>query len=81
MMDTVFATIGRGAWGWGWIFPLMWLAIIALFWFFAWRGPWRSRRSWHDDRSPRSVLGERYARGEIDEEEYRKRLAVLSERG
>lgn len=27
---------------------------------------------------PRQILAERYARGEIDEEEYRRRLATLS---
>ncbi|MFD7708321.1 SHOCT domain-containing protein [Streptomyces sp. NPDC059785] len=28
--------------------------------------------------TPRQLLAERYARGEIDDEEYRRRLAVLS---
>jgi putative membrane protein len=80
-MDAMLSTIGHAGWGWGWIFPLAWLVIIALFWTFAWRGPWRRRGEWRDERSPRSVLGERYARGEIDEDEYRTRLAVLRERG
>ncbi|KEI45733.1 SHOCT domain-containing protein [Saccharopolyspora rectivirgula] len=30
---------------------------------------------------PHRVLAERYARGEIDEEEYRRRAAVLAESG
>lgn len=80
-MDAVLSTVGHAGWSWGWVFPLMWLAIIALFWFFAWQGPRRYRRDGHEDRSPQTVLGERYARGEIDEEEYRTRLAVLRERG
>lgn len=78
-MEAMLSAIGRDGWGWGWIFPLAWLVIIALFWTFTWRGPWRRR--WGDERSPRAVLGERYARGEIDEDEYRSRLAVLRGRG
>ena len=35
----------------------------------------RSTRS--DDAPPERVLGERFARGEFDEEEYRRRLDVL----
>lgn len=80
-METTLAVVGHAAWGW--IFPLAWIVLIALFWTFAWRGPWWRRRAeaWHDAKSPQATLGERYARGEIDEEEYRKRLAVLRERG
>ena len=74
--------LAHGGWGWGWIFPLTWIVVIALFWTFAWRRPgWRRGGGWHVPSSPEAVLGERYARGEIDEEEYRKRLAVLRERG
>jgi putative membrane protein len=53
---------------------------IVLFWgivaFFFWR-----RRGWRRDpsASAEAVLGERYARGEITEEEYRDRLRVLKE--
>lgn len=83
-MDTTLSVVAHAGWGWGgwWIFPLAWIAIIALLWTFAWRGPWRRRGApWHDASSPQTVLGERYARGEIDEAEYRARLAVLKERG
>ncbi|WP_179722826.1 SHOCT domain-containing protein [Petropleomorpha daqingensis] len=31
-------------------------------------------------RAPEQLLGERFARGEIDEDEYRRRLDVLAER-
>ena len=31
--------------------------------------------------SPEQVLAERYARGDIDEEEYRRRLATLADAG
>ncbi|HEX6231406.1 MAG TPA: SHOCT domain-containing protein [Actinomycetota bacterium] len=78
-METTLAAFARDGWGWWWIFPLAWIALIALFWTFAWRGPWR-RRAWEAPSSPEAVLGERYARGEIDEQEYRTRLSVLRER-
>jgi putative membrane protein len=79
---SLLAESGWG-WGWGWIFPLAWIVLIALLWTFAWRGSWWRRRAgeWQEARSPEALLGERYARGEIDDEEYRKRLAVLRERG
>jgi putative membrane protein len=70
---------GWGHGGWWPIFPLLWLlffgvVIFALF---------RSRRGWarwHAGQSAEGVLGERYARGEIGEDEYRERLTVLRER-
>jgi putative membrane protein len=60
---------------WLLLFPLFWLAVVVglvlLF-----------RRRWGTDhvRSGRAILAERYARGEINEEEYRARAAVLKER-
>ena len=33
-----------------------------------------------EPRAPEQVLGERFARGDIDEDEYRRRLDVLGER-
>lgn len=70
---------GWGPGGWWPIFPILWflffgLVIFALF---------RSRRGWgrwHAGQSAEDVLGERYARGEINENEYRERLRVLRER-
>jgi putative membrane protein len=62
--------------------PGLWFLWIVLFWglvaFFFWR-----RRGWrHDPRSSgEAVLGERYARGEITEDEYRERLRVLKDTG
>lgn len=57
--------------GWWPIFPLFWFLVIGTILFFAVR-----RRS-----SPRgagmAVLGERYARGEIDEAEFQQRRDVL----
>ena len=62
---------GPGAW-WP-IFPLLWLLlvgvlVVALF---------RRGARWQSSRSAENVLGERYARGEIGEDEYRERLNVL----
>ena len=67
---------GPGPW-WP-IFPIFWLVVfIAVVVFF---GTMRRRR-WHDHGSStgRSRLAERFASGEIDEDEYRSRLAVLDE--
>jgi putative membrane protein len=69
-----------GPW-WG-----LWLAWMILFWgavlFLIFRvarrrGPWGTWGPWQQERTGHSVLAERYARGEISEEEYRQRLAVL----
>jgi putative membrane protein len=74
--EVVLAAWAHGDPGaWGLLFPLFWLAVVVgvvlLF-----------RRRWgsYHVRSGRSVLAERYARGEISEEEYRTRAAVLKER-
>ncbi|MGH2819483.1 MAG: SHOCT domain-containing protein [Actinomycetota bacterium] len=69
---------GPGPW-WP-IFPLLWLVLggLAIF------AIYRSRRSWWTrsaGASAESVLSERYARGEINEDEYRERLSVLKQRG
>jgi uncharacterized membrane protein len=44
--------------------------------FLCWPGGWRGRRD--HTRSARQILAERYARGEITEEEYRTRSAGLA---
>ncbi|KIF66482.1 membrane protein [Streptomyces sp. AcH 505] len=50
------------------------------------RGPWRggpwqggAGRPVDDERSPIAMLGRRFATGEIDEDEYWRRLSVLDE--
>jgi putative membrane protein len=67
---------GPGPW-WP-IFPIFWLLVfITVAVFFATR-----RRRWGNDCGPssgRSRLADRFAAGEIDENEYRSRLAVLDE--
>jgi putative membrane protein len=71
-------TLGADGPGW-WIFvPLFWIAVwLVVVSFF-----WRRRRGWWARQSRVSgeaVLGERYARGEITDAEYRERLSVLRE--
>ncbi|WP_225821616.1 SHOCT domain-containing protein [Streptomyces naphthomycinicus] len=68
--------------------PLIWAAVVAgavtVLRRTAWRGrgaPWRpAEAGCPADGSPRAVLGRRFATGEIDEDEYRRRLSVLEER-
>ena len=56
------------------IFPILWLLLAA----FAVVLFWRHRRGPHDGGdSPRKILGERFAHGEINADEYRERLAQL----
>ena len=80
MMATAGAVLAHGA-GWGpgawWpIFPIFWLLFGVAVLFFIFRG----RRSWgrsSPEQTAEGVLAERYARGEVSEEEYRERLSVL----
>lgn len=68
------------AWGggpWFVVFPLFWLAVIVGVVLIL------RRRGWDHPRlgSGEAALAERYARGEITEEEYRRRASVLRETG
>lgn len=56
--------------------PIVPILIIALVWFVVGRGRGRLAAR----RSGETVLAERYARGEIDEHEYRQRRTVLRRR-
>ena len=68
---------------------LLWFLAMLVFWgavIFAlsrlWRRGWRGeRRPWdgRESRTAYDVLAERYARGEITEDEYRERKTVLTE--
>ncbi|MPZ64190.1 MAG: SHOCT domain-containing protein [Pseudonocardiaceae bacterium] len=53
------------------VWGLFWLAVITTVVVLLWR------RGSGDTRSARSALAERYARGDIDEQEYSERRAVL----
>jgi putative membrane protein len=64
--------------GWMWIWPLILLAslvllVVGLVWLVSGRGSGARQAGW----SARRILDERYARGEIDEEEYQRRRAAL----
>lgn len=90
---TVSAHAGAGPWaaGWGWLFfliPLFWIALFVLLLVFAGRR-WR-RAAWAGEGHPygppwarsaavsaEQTLSERFAKGDIDETEYRARLEVL----
>ncbi len=67
--------------GWWWpIFPLLWLLLIALL---ITRFSFLGRRRWrqYGTRAGEARLAERYAAGEIDEQEYERRLATLKRLG
>ncbi len=65
--------------GWWPIFPLLWFGlIVGAFFFFGSR--MRRGMQHRPFLSGEAVLAERYARGEVTEQEYRERLAVLKQR-
>ncbi|MGW1714502.1 SHOCT domain-containing protein [Streptomyces sp. NPDC002156] len=78
---------------WILFFPLIWAAVVigvvTVLRRTVWRGrrggPWRAMNGRYDaqDRlsgdAPLAVLGRRFASGEIDEDEYWRRLSVLDE--
>ncbi|MEU5218704.1 SHOCT domain-containing protein [Streptomyces sp. NPDC020807] len=65
--------------------PLVWAAVVFGLVRLARRAGWRGRggRAFRgegpDERSPIALLGHRFAAGEIDEDEYWRRLTVLEE--
>jgi len=71
---------------WILFFPLIWAAVVfgavTVLRRTVWRrrgGPWRPPTGRPTGDSPIAVLGRRFASGEIDEDEYWSRLAVLEE--
>ncbi|MEU9049317.1 SHOCT domain-containing protein [Streptomyces sp. NPDC048384] len=76
-----FADGGPGPWIL--LFPLIWAAVvvggITLLRRTVWRGRRGPGRPTPEDNSPITVLGHRFASGEIDEDEYWRRLSVLDE--
>jgi putative membrane protein len=72
---------------WILFFPLLWAAavigVVTLLRRTVGRGrgrPWRTTDDRPTGDSPLAVLGRRFASGEIDEDEYWRRLSVLDER-
>jgi putative membrane protein len=71
MMETILAVAGWHGGPWFLLFPLFWIALFGA-WFLFRRPDERGRTH-----SAEEILGERYARGEITDEEYRERREVL----
>lgn len=82
---TTLAYDGPGPWVL--LFPLVWAAVVITVvtvlrrtgWRGARRGPWQTGGAAYGERSPIAILGRRFATGEIDEDEYWRRLSVLDE--
>ena len=83
---TVVTHAGPWAAGFGWVFfliPLFWFLVIGLIIFLVTRGRRRAWANgdygppWARGASAESTLAERFAKGDIDETEYRARLEVL----
>ncbi|OAH10371.1 SHOCT domain-containing protein [Streptomyces jeddahensis] len=75
---------GHGGWGWfamsiGMILFWALIIMVAVLLFRALSRPHEHTRN-PAVPTPEQILGERFARGEIDEEEYRRRLDVLHPR-
>ncbi|ARZ66312.1 membrane protein [Streptomyces albireticuli] len=82
-MNTLAYTAADGGPGpWILFFPLIWAAVVIGVIVLLRRTVWRGRTSCQGRAappgpSPTALLGGRYAAGEIDEDEYRRRMAVL----
>jgi putative membrane protein len=78
---------GAGPGPWILFFPLIWAAVIVggiyvlrrTVWRGRARGPWHGHGHGQPENSPLALLGRRFATGEIDEDEYRRRQSVLQE--
>lgn len=85
MTAALIATAGNhaghlaGSWAGPWflLIPLFWILVLILLFALARRFWWRRNVAEMQGAGAESVLRERYARGEIDETEYRQRLDVL----
>jgi putative membrane protein len=66
-------------WGWMWLGGLLWLivlgALVGLIVWLAVRNSGQPPTATHSD--ARRILSERFARGEIDEDEFRRRSELL----
>ena len=70
---------GYGGWGFGGMHLLWWLLLVVLL--VVWFRPGAARRRARGSEADRSIaiLRERYARGEIDQNEYDERLRRLAQ--
>jgi putative membrane protein len=87
-MQTLSTTIFADAWhhdgpGWWIVFvPLFWIVVIGgIVLLLRSRGGWGPPRAGNHRESALDVLDGRYARGEIDVDEYRERRSVLTGHG
>ncbi len=77
---------GHDGFGWFPLIPLLFFGFWIFLLFFVRPWAWRRRgwggpgRGWSPSGSAEAVLAERFARGEVTEEEYRARLEVLRAR-
>ncbi|MFF9624482.1 SHOCT domain-containing protein [Streptomyces griseosporeus] len=81
---TTLAHWDGGPGPWILFFPLIWAAVVAGAVTLLRRTAWRGRRGGPGrppaaDDSPITLLGRRFAAGDIDEDEYWRRLSVLDE--
>jgi putative membrane protein len=77
-LTTLLAT-DTNEWGHGWWFlwPLLWLGLIVTVAWLITRRRWTAERPQSGADRARDILAERYARGEITNEEYRERFEQL----
>lgn len=85
-MNTLAQPWAHGGPGpWILFLPLIWAAVVVGVVTLLRRTVWRGRRGpWHvrpaaAENSPTAVLGRRFAAGDIDEDEYWRRMSVLEE--
>ncbi|MCX4960805.1 SHOCT domain-containing protein [Streptomyces virginiae] len=81
-MDTFTTLAYDGPGPWILFVPLIWAAVVVGVVTVLRRTVWRGHRgaaAAYGERSPIAILGRRFAAGEIDEEEYWRRLSVLDE--
>jgi putative membrane protein len=74
---------GPGGWGGVWFGPVIWLVLLTLF-IIGIASFWRRSANNGEtvgphSRTPRQILNERFAKGEIDKDEYEDRLRALRE--
>ena len=73
----MFHGYGMHGWGmgWGWIIGLM--ALLALIWIIVKVADQNRKSTRPSDRTPLDILNERYARGEIDKDEFEEKKKDL----